>query len=680
MTLVLSALVSLVCLIVITVSARRSPRGWVELWAHGWAALSVGLLLAILPVDGVLHLVVDALAGAAFGVFGTALSLGVAEYITGWPVRLKIRSGLLAAGGAAAATLSAGVGLAGQDGAAVTGALVGVTAGIAGAWILASERRSTGSAVLGVSLALSSVAALGFAAVGSIDSPYAALLPVLMAGCGLGVALTTMESERDAAELAAAQVEHLAYHDSLTGLPNRSLFFDRVVMALAQGAREHTSVAVLFLDIDRFKQINDSLGHTLGDALLRAAAQRIRECLRPGDTLARFGGDEFTILLPRVRRIEEVNAVADRILAAVRRPLEVGERELVVTTSVGAAVYPSDGLDAETLVKNADTAMYRAKELGRDNCQLYTPELNSHSLEKLDLENRLRRAVRDGELVLHYQAIVSLRTGAVSGFEALIRWQHPDLGLLSPDSFMEAAEVSGLTIAIGDQTLRQACAQAAEWNRVNGSDLTIAVNLSARQLHEDILVEQIRNALSASGLPAHLLCLEVTETHAMRNAEASIAILEEIRSMGVRVALDDFGTGYSSLAYLQRLPVDIVKLDRSFIRGVHQPADAAIVLAVIDMARALGMQVVAEGVETERQLAFVREHGCDEAQGFLLARPVSAAECRPLLSKGNERESRIPISSEGTAEERMERRLSAAFPRPRTRHLWEARRDWINDN
>lgn len=676
MTFLMTALVSLACLAAIAVVARKSTRGWVELWSRAWLALSAGLAIAGIPSAGVAHLLIDAAAGAAFGVFSAALAIGAIEFVTGWPVRLRARSTAMAAGGAAGSMIAAGVGLGDSDGIAVVGALTAVMAGIIGGWVLLSSHRTVGSTVLSSSLLLGSIAGLVVAATAGV-SAAASWLPVLIAGCGLGIVLTTVEAERDAAELAASEIEHLAYHDSLTGLPNRSLFFDRVVMALAQANREQTGVAVLFLDIDRFKQINDSLGHTLGDALLRAAAERIRECLRSGDTLARFGGDEFTILLPRVRKLEEVTTLASRILTAVRRPLSVGNRELVVTTSIGAALYPSDGLDAETLVRNADTAMYRSKELGRDNCQMYSPELNSRSLEKLDLENRLRRAVHSSELEMHYQPVVDAKDGSLLGFEALLRWRHPELGILGPDRFLEAAEISGLTVPIGAQALIDACVQTAQWNRHHPTELSVAVNLSSRQLHEDVLIEQVQNALEVSGLRPHLLCLEVTETHAMRNADATITLLERVRAMGVHVALDDFGTGYSSLAYLQRLPADILKLDRAFIRTVHQSSDAAIVRAVIDMARALGMRVVAEGVETENQLSFVREHGCHQIQGYLISRPISAAECTELLARS---EPLRPAPQDESRDERAERRLSGAFPRPRPRHVWQARRDWVNEN
>lgn len=448
----------------------------------------------------------------------------------------------------------------------------------------------------------------------------------LEAFVGLSMIICLLEDEREAAAMAAFEIETLAYHDPLTGLPNRSLFFDRLILALAQAHRYGHRSAILFLDLDRFKEINDSLGHSIGDAILRMAGERIRHCLTDGDTVARFGGDEFTALLPQIERIEEAAKTAERILEVIRLPFIVGNRELFVTASIGVSVYPTDGQAAENLVKNADTAMYRAKEQGRDTYQLYAPAMNAKAAEKLALENLLRKAVSQNELVLYYQPQIDARTGAIHSAEALIRWKHPEFGILSPAHFIQVAEISGLIIPIGEWVLRTATAKAVAWEKSIGCRIGVSVNLSPRQFMQADLLQQVETALEDSGLDPSLLDLEITESGAMHSPENSIRTMRELRALGVRISMDDFGTGYSSLSALKRFPIDTLKLDQSFVRDLQQVSDAAITTAVITMAHSLRLAVVAEGVEREEQFEFLVRNGCDRIQGYLFSAALPEAE------------------------------------------------------
>jgi diguanylate cyclase (GGDEF)-like protein/PAS domain S-box-containing protein len=433
---------------------------------------------------------------------------------------------------------------------------------------------------------------------------------------------------------AEEKVRHLAFHDALTGLPNRLLFNDRLTVSLAQAHRSHQKLAVFYLDLDRFKLINDSLGHSIGDELLRRVADRLRSVVRDGDTVARLGGDEFIVLAPRIAAEEDAKTIARKILAAIRLPFAIEDREFFVTTSVGVSTYPGDGVDPDTLIRNADTAMYRAKERGRDEFQFYAPAMTSSVVDRLALENRLRQALRNQEFVLFYQPIVDLADGRVRGAEALLRWQHPERGLLLPAEFIPLAEASGLIGPIGRWVLQRACAQIREWQSAGDPQFTVSVNLSPRQFHQADLVAQVAAALASSGIGPSSLDLEITETNAMENADQTISTLWELRKLGVGVSMDDFGTGYSSLNYLKRFPIDRVKLDRSFVRDVvTKSEDAAIVRAVISMAHTLQLVVTAEGVENRDQLSFLRRHRCDEMQGYLFSPPVSAAEFRELLRR-----------------------------------------------
>jgi diguanylate cyclase (GGDEF)-like protein/PAS domain S-box-containing protein len=430
----------------------------------------------------------------------------------------------------------------------------------------------------------------------------------------------------------AEQIAHAAEHDVLTGLPNRLLLNDRVGQAIALAQRNHDKVAVLFLDIDGFKHINDSLGHPAGDSLLRHVANRLRDCIRAPDTVSRQGGDEFVVLLQGVNRPEDAAVTARRLLNSVAEPYSIGQRSLHITTSIGVSLYPDDGPDAETLIKNADTAMYQAKENGRQSCQFFKPEMNIRAVERQSIEEDLRRALERREFSLNYQPKVDLATGTITGVEALLRWTHPDRGSVSPAQFIPIAEDSGLILPIGAWVLREACMQARAWIEAHLPFGTIAVNVSAIELRNEDFLEKLVSTLGETGLDPRLLELEVTEGVLLKNADVAASILQNLRERGVRVAVDDFGTGYSSLSYLRKFPIDVLKIDQSFVRHITEsPDETIIVSAIISMGRSLHLRVVAEGVETAEELAFLHEHKCDEAQGYYFSRPVPAEQFAALL-------------------------------------------------
>ncbi|HEY8976036.1 MAG TPA: EAL domain-containing protein [Burkholderiaceae bacterium] len=442
-------------------------------------------------------------------------------------------------------------------------------------------------------------------------------------------------TERKAQE---ARIEHLAYHDGLTGLPNRTMLMDRLGQALSQAQRLEQQVAVLFLDLDRFKPINDSLGHLVGDQLLREIARRLRAALRENDTVARVGGDEFQVVVCNVAGATGAARIAEKLMRALGEPFTIEGQELHVTASLGVSLFPRDGASGELLLKFADIALYEAKGEGRNAYRFFSPEMNAQAHGRLRLENDLRRAVERGELELHYQPQLDLAIGEVCAVEALVRWRHPERGLVLPNQFIPMAEETGLVLGIGEWVLGEACRQVAQWQReglVRGSaPLRVAVNISARQLQRPGLDGAVRRALADSGLPAACLELEITESSVMLDPQHAQSVLQSLRELGVQLSIDDFGTGYSSLAYLKRLPLDRLKIDRSFIGGIPTDSDdAAIVETIIVMTHKLGLRVIAEGVETlEQRLQLVRQ-GCDEMQGFLLAHPVPAGELPALLER-----------------------------------------------
>jgi diguanylate cyclase (GGDEF)-like protein/PAS domain S-box-containing protein len=438
------------------------------------------------------------------------------------------------------------------------------------------------------------------------------------------------------------RMSYLAQHDGLTDLPNRITLNDRLTQALALAHRRRQKLAVLFLDVDRFKSINDSLGHVIGDRLLQSVAQRLRASVRNSDTVSRQGGDEFVILLTAVTHAEDAAVTADKILHALATPHWIDQHELHITASIGIVTYPDDGTDAETLMKNADFAMYHAKDAGRNNYQFFKADMNVRAVERQALESSLRHALERHEFVLQYQPKMNLQTSSIDGVEALIRWRHPERGLVAPAQFIPIAEECGFIVPIGRWVLREACRQARAWQDAGLAPLRIAVNISAVELRAKEFVAGVGTILTETGLDPRCLELELTETFLMQDPKSTAAVLQALKDMGVHLALDDFGTGYSSLSYLKRFPIDTLKIDRSFVRDlVTDDDDAGIVTAVISMGESLHMRVVAEGVETREQLLFLQQHSCPFGQGYYFSPPVAAGEFVQFLRRG--------IGSEPTA-------------------------------
>jgi diguanylate cyclase (GGDEF)-like protein/PAS domain S-box-containing protein len=433
----------------------------------------------------------------------------------------------------------------------------------------------------------------------------------------------------------ALEMTHSAQHDFLTGMPNRMLLNDRVNQAIAWAQRNSKKVAVLFLDLDGFKHINDSLGHPTGDKLLQSVAKRLVDCVRGSDTVSRQGGDEFVVLLSEVGLSEDAAITARRMLQTVAEAHSIDQHDLHVTTSIGVSVFPDDGSDAETLIKNADTAMYQAKENGRQSYQFFKPAMNVRAVERQSIEESLRRALEREEFLVHYQPKVKLSTGQISGAEALIRWKHPVRGLVPPGDFIPIAEDCGLIVPIGNWVLREACKQACAWANKGLPVITMAVNISAMEFRDEDFLDGIFRALRETGLEPKLLELELTESVLMKRAESTQSILKILRASGIQLAVDDFGTGYSSLSYLRKFPIDALKIDQSFIRQITTaPDETTIVTAVISMGRSLKLRVVAEGVETLEELAFLQARHCDEAQGYYFSRPVLPEQFAKLLESG----------------------------------------------
>ena len=427
-------------------------------------------------------------------------------------------------------------------------------------------------------------------------------------------------------------IAYMAYYDPLTGLPNRALLKDRFNQAIASARRNKQMLAVMFLDLDRFKNVNDSLGHSAGDQLLKDVSRRLSHCVREDDTVARWGGDEFVLLFPDLEQVESAARIAQKVQRALRRPVAIAGHELFITASIGIAIYPNDGDNMDTMLRNADTAMYRVKEQSRDQYQLYARAMNARAFERLAMETSLRHALQRNELVVYYQPMYDLPTKRMVGVEALVRWQHPELGFVYPSSFIPLAEETGLIVPIGQWVLETACSQNKQWQEAGLPHVNVSVNLSGRQFQDRNLVETVARILKETELDPCYLELELTENVAMQYAGYTITMLRNLKALGLQTSIDDFGTGYSSLGSLNRFPFDKMKVDQTFIRDITDAGDGAVIAAaLITLGQSLRRSVIAEGVETSEQLALLEEWGCNQIQGYLMSKPVPASEILPML-------------------------------------------------
>ncbi len=432
------------------------------------------------------------------------------------------------------------------------------------------------------------------------------------------------------------RLQHMAHHDALTDLPNRNLFLDRLQQSLTRARWHNRLVAVMFLDLDRFKNINDTLGHTVGDQLLLQLSERLGNSVRDGDTIGRFGGDEFAILLDDIDSDNHISSLAEKLLATLTKPFKINKQELFVTASIGISIFPNDGEDSDTLLRNADVAMYRAKDLGKNNYQFYSDDLSARIFERMTLETHLRHALERNEFILYYQPQIDTRTQKIMGVEALLRWQHPEFGLVTPNNIVPLMEETGLIEKVGRWVLETACRQSRTWHDAGWSYLHLSVNISSRQFNDPDFISSVHEIITSTGINPEFLELELTESMLMRNASATINALNSLNALGVRFAIDDFGTGYSSLSYLRRFPIDTIKIDRSFIHDVtDNPDDAAIASAIIVMAQSLSLNVIAEGVENQQQLEFLSSRDCHYLQGNLFSRPLPAEEFTAMLKGQN---------------------------------------------
>jgi len=429
-------------------------------------------------------------------------------------------------------------------------------------------------------------------------------------------------------------IRQMAYYDSLTGLPNRNLLNDRLAVALANSSRNNQKVAILFLDLDHFKTINDSLGHETGDQLLQQVSLRIKRVLRKQDTIARMGGDEFIILIPGLTETDHTARLAEKILDAITPVFKIGDNELYIGCSIGISIFPDDGTEIKTLLKNSDLAMYRAKEKGRNTFQLYTPSMNFKAMERLAVEKNLRKALDREEFELYYQPKINLESGQIAGMEALIRWDSPELGMVMPSQFIHIAEETRLIIQMGHWVLLTACRQAKQWQSEGLPQIPISVNLSVVQFTHPNLVSEINKVINQTNTQPHNLELEITESVLMQDTTLAVSILNKLSELGIKISIDDFGTGFSSLNYLKNLPIDYLKIDQTFIKDFNLQTNSAITKAIVTLAQSLNMKTIAEGVETEEQKEFLKELNCDEAQGYLFSKPLSKDKMDELLRSG----------------------------------------------